>query len=164
MPHLRRKQTAGVRVALHARGRDRCGGLCPPQSRGPFPTQRLTHERAPAEPNSRTGPRNLSVSAAAHDSLRLPRKTMLSEATGRTIPDACHAKRTLRARFPTPATQIHLRDTSGGHLSPHLPRGTTPRCLSERRPASEVPRLPRDTHIHHARTQHAPTPIPMARN
>ena len=51
---------------------------------------------------------------------------MPSEATGRTIPHACHAKRTLRARFPTPATQIHVRDTSGGHLSPHLPRETHP--------------------------------------
>ena len=85
-------------------------------------SQRLTRERARAADFS--GPRNLAISAAAHDSLRLPRKTMPSEATGRTIPHACHAKRTLRARFPTPATRIHVRDIFGGHLVPHLPRET----------------------------------------
>ena len=121
-------------------------------------------ERAPAQPNSRTGQRNLAVSPAAHDSLRLPRKTMPSEATGRTIPHACHAKRTLRARFPTPATRIHVRDTSGAtfphtchvkrtrtnvqmHVSPHLPRGSTLQCLPERGHASGVPGLPRETHV-----------------
>ena len=83
-------------------------------------SQHVTRERAPAHANSRTGPRNPAILASAHDSLRLPRKTMPSEVIDRTIHHACHAKRTLRARFPTPASRIHVRDTSGGHLAPHL--------------------------------------------
>ena len=48
-----------------------------------------------------------------------------------------------RARFPAPAAQ---NDAQRGHRSHHSP------CL------------PRETHVHHARTQHAPTPIPTAQN
>ena len=98
-------------------------------------SQRLTRERAHAHAICRTGPRNPAILATAHDSLRLPRKTMPSEATGRTIPQACHAKRTLRARFPTLATRIRLRDTSGGHLAPHLPRETH----AQQRPNARFP-------------------------
>ena len=98
-------------------------------------SQHVTRERAPAHANSRTGPRNPAILASAHDSLRLPRKTMPSEAIDRTIPHACHAKRTLRARFLTPATRIHVRDTSGGHLAPRLPRETH----AQQRPNARFP-------------------------
>ena len=98
-------------------------------------SQHVTRERAPAHAISRTGPRNPAILARAHDSLRLPRKTIPSEAIDRTIPHACHAKRTLRARFPTPATRIHFRDTSGGHLAPHLPRETH----AQQRPNARFP-------------------------
>ena len=103
---------------------------------------------------------------------------MPSEATGSTIPHACHAKRTLRARrpresaFATPPVATlphtcHVKRTRSNiqiNVSPHLPRGSTLQCLPERGHASGVPRLPRETYVHHARTQHAPTPIPTARN
>ena len=56
-------------------------------------SEHLARRRARTQPISRTGPRNPAVSAAAHDSLRLPRKTMPSDAPGHTIPHACHAKR-----------------------------------------------------------------------
>ena len=98
-------------------------------------SQHATRERAPAHAISRTGPRNPAILARVHDSLRLPRKTIPSEAIDRTIPHACHAKRTLRARFPTPATRIHVRDTSGGHFALHLPRETH----AQQRPNARFP-------------------------
>ena len=72
-------------------------------------SQHVTRERAPAHAISRTEPRNPAILARVHDSLRLPRKTIPSEAIDRTIPHACHAKRTLlHAGHANPRSR-HLR-------------------------------------------------------
>ena len=115
-----------------------------------------------AQPISRKGPRNLAISAAAHNSLRLPRKTMPHEATGRSIPYPCHAKRTLRARFPTPATRIHVRDTCGGHLAPHPPRDTR----AQQRPNARFPTPATRIHppVPSRARQCIRSPIPATRN
>ena len=186
-------------------------------------SQHLTREHAPAQPNSRTGSRNLAVSPAAHDSLRLPRKTMPSEAAPfptpasrnarcvhasprrprestfatppvATFPDTCHVKRTRtnvqNARFPTPATRIHPPVPSRARTCIWSPtpatRNARPPCVHATRPDANphdtAPRtrrrgmpaarprhardtpdprsLPRETHVRHACTQHAPTADP----
>ena len=70
------------------------------------------HTSTRARPISRTGPQNPAVSAAAHGSLRRPRKTMPGDSAGHAIPHACHTKRTLRARIPMPVTRNHAHGAS----------------------------------------------------
>ena len=70
-------------------------------------SQSLTREHAPAQPNSPKHPRNRAASAAARDSLRLPRKTQPA--------------RSPLAPFPTPAT----RNARCAHVSPPWPREST---------------------------------------
>ena len=89
----------------------------------------------------------------SHHSPRLPRETHA----------ACTLRRPRESMFATPpvATFPHTshvkrrRTNVQMHVSPHLPRGSTLQCLPERGHASAVPRLPRETHVRHARTQHA---------
>ena len=88
--------------------------LHPQINRFPAPattSRRLAHPLTHTRAISRTGPRNPTVSAAAHDSLPLPRKTMPGDAAGHTTPHACHAKHTL--------SNVKM------HESPRLPRETS---------------------------------------
>ena len=110
---------------------------------------------------------NPAISAAAHDFLHLPRKTMPSEATTRTIPHACHAKR--RGRFsprqPRESTFTTSPMATLLHIC-HLKRTRTnvqmqvfpatqihPPVPLECGYASRVPCLPRKTHVRHSTPQ-----------
>ena len=101
-----------------------------------------------------------------------PRPIFLQAATV-TVPHACHAKRRICERFPTPARRIHVRaardcnphtrhvnrasNTVKMHDSPRAPGIHHPTIPKEPH-ASRAPRLPRDTRVHHPLSSDSPIP------
>ena len=110
-----------LRSTAQRRTRDTPDAACRCVPRNVRPKLTSTNPRIPcachdfATPNTRTRARTRDLSHRATKSSDFSYRVR--------FPARCPARPPV-APFPTPATRIHLRDTSGGHLAPHLPRET----------------------------------------